>query len=164
MTHLKLYNYRWLMLSGAVILLDQLSKYWILAYFVPYRSVVITSFFNITLAFNTGAAFSILDQMGGWQHWFFIAITCAVSIGILCWLYTLPASQTWPKIALALILGGATGNMTDRIMHGHVVDFLQFHIQEYYWPIFNVADSAITVGALMLIIELIWPHKKRDVL
>ncbi|MEE9451839.1 MAG: signal peptidase II [Gammaproteobacteria bacterium] len=159
-----LHHYRWLFLTAAIVLLDQFSKYVILAQFEPYQPYQITAFFNITLAFNTGVAFSFLAQAQaqGWQQWILVIVSSGVSIGVLCWLYYLPAKEQWTAAALALILGGAIGNIIDRIIHGYVIDFLQLHIQDYYWPVFNVADSVITIGAVMLVLEFFWPVKKQD--
>ena len=141
---------RWLALSAIVIGLDQLTKSWITSGFQLGDSITITSFFNLVLAYNTGAAFSFLADAGGWQRVFFIAIAVIASI-VIVYLLLKPQNDTLMNAALALILGGAIGNVIDRVRLGHVVDFIQVHGAGYYFPAFNVADSAITVGAALLI-------------
>ena len=141
---------RWLALSAIVIGLDQLTKSWITSGFQLGDSITITSFFNLVLAYNTGAAFSFLADAGGWQRVFFIAIAAVASI-VIVYLLLKPQNDTLMNAALALILGGAIGNVIDRVRLGHVVDFIQVHGAGYYFPAFNVADSAITVGAALLI-------------
>ena len=141
---------RWLSLSAIVIGLDQLTKSWITSGFQLDDSITITSFFNLVLAYNTGAAFSFLAGAGGWQRVFFIAIAVVASI-VIVYLMRKPQNATLMNAALALILGGAIGNVIDRVRLGHVVDFIQVHGAGYYFPAFNVADSAITVGAALLI-------------
>ena len=141
---------RWLGVSGIVIALDQLTKSLVTSAFQLGDSVTITSFFNLVLAYNTGAAFSFLAGAGGWQRMFFIAIAVIASV-VIVYLLRKPQNDRLMKIALALILGGAIGNVIDRVHLGHVVDFIQVHAGGYYWPAFNVADSAITIGAALLI-------------
>jgi signal peptidase II len=110
---------------------------------------------------NTGAAFSLLAGAGGWQRWFFVGLATVVSAGITWWLRTLPArGQPWLVIGLALLLGGAVGNVIDRLLHGHVIDFLHFHWQQWYYPAFNVADIAISCGAALLILDALL-HSRR---
>lgn len=141
---------RWLALAALVLLLDQASKAWVLASFRLMESQVVTSFFNLVLVYNSGAAFSFLAGAGGWQKWFFVVLALAISL----WLVSLLRSHAQERLlptSLALILGGAIGNVIDRLRFDAVVDFLDFHLAGYHWPAFNVADSAITVGvALML--------------
>lgn len=144
----------WLWLSLIVIILDQITKILVLHY-VQYP-IAVTPFFNIILAGNTGAAFSFLAGASGWQAWLFSGIAVIISIAIIYWLYKLPPPKTWLPIALALILGGALGNVLDRIIHGFVIDFLDFHIGIYHWPTFNLADSAVVIGAIMLIIDVLF--------
>lgn len=141
---------RWLWLSALVIVLDQSSKAWISAHFVYGESVAVTGVFDLVLAHNTGAAFSFLNDAGGIQRWLFsiIAIVAAVWIVVLLRKHS---AQTLFAVALSLILGGALGNLIDRIAYGYVVDFLHFHWDEHYFPAFNVADSAITCGAFLMI-------------
>ena len=142
----------WLGVALAVILLDQLTKTLISGSFELNGSRTITSFFNLVRAHNTGAAFSFLAGAAGWQRWFFIGLGAAAALFIV-WLLKRHGGQRLFGWALALILGGAVGNVIDRVLHGHVVDFLQFHWGSAYFPSFNVADSAITIGAVLLILD-----------
>jgi signal peptidase II len=140
----------WLALSVLVLALDQASKAWMLASFRLMESLVVTPFFNLVLVFNPGAAFSFLAGAGGWQKWFFVGLALAISAWLLSLLRRHAGERLLPT-ALALILGGAVGNLIDRLRFDAVVDFFDFHLAGYHWPAFNVADSAITVGvALML--------------
>lgn len=145
--------WKWYALAILVIALDQLSKHWISAHFTYGQPRVITDFFNLTLLHNKGAAFSFLSSAGGWQRWFFAVVALAVSCALTVWMARLASSQRWLLTALALVLGGAVGNLYDRVVLGYVVDFIVVHYQQYYWPAFNIADSAICVGAGMLIID-----------
>ncbi|MCX8145334.1 MAG: signal peptidase II [Azovibrio sp.] len=142
----------WLALAAGLILVDQLSKLAILARFQLGESLPITAFFNLVLVYNTGAAFSFLAGAGGWQKWFFVALALLVSAWIISVRLTQP-EQKRQNLALSLILGGAIGNVIDRLVHGAVVDFLDFHWAGWHWPAFNVADSGITLGALLLVLE-----------
>jgi len=145
---------RWLWLSAVVILADQATKLWVVANFDLYDSRYVFEYFNLTRLHNTGAAFSFLASASGWQRWFFIFLGIGVSVFIMAWLRTLPPKgQGWLSAGLALILGGALGNVIDRAVYGHVVDFLHFHYGDAFFPAFNVADSAITAGAICLIID-----------
>lgn len=148
--------YKWLSLSLIIIVLDQVTKFYASQELVLYQAVHIIPGFNLTLMHNTGAAFSFLSQAGGWQRWFFIVIASVISIAILIWMYGLPASRRWLLAALAFVLGGALGNLWDRINLGYVVDFIEVYYKDMYWPAFNIADSAITIGAIMLVIDAIW--------
>ncbi|HEY1774198.1 MAG TPA: signal peptidase II [Gammaproteobacteria bacterium] len=144
----------WLGLSLAVVLLDQLSKRFVAAHMRVYETVHVLPVFNIALFHNTGAAFSMLAGQPGWQRWFFVVLALVVAASIVAWLWRMPASAgNWVAAGLALVTGGAVGNVWDRLVQGYVVDFLQFHWQGWYFPSFNVADSAITVGAIMLILD-----------
>ena len=143
---------KWLSLSALVIVLDQLSKAWITSHFVYGEKFYVHSVFDLVLAHNTGAAFSFLHDAGGMQRWLFSIIAIVASVWIV-WLLRRHNAQMLFALALSLILGGALGNLIDRIAHGHVVDFLSFHWNEHYFPAFNVADSAITCGAFLLIID-----------
>jgi signal peptidase II len=142
----------WLGIALAVILLDQLTKTLISGTFELNDSHTLTSFFNLVRAHNTGAAFSFLAGADGWQRWFFIGLGAVAAVFIV-WLLARHGGQRLFGWALALILGGALGNVIDRVLHGHVVDFLQFHWGGAYFPSFNVADSAITIGAVLLILD-----------
>ena len=145
-------GWRWLPLAIAVIVLDQASKAWMVHHFRIYESVHVLPVLDITLMFNTGAAFSFLSDASGWQKWLFVALALGVGAAILGWLRRLRSrSQALLCCALTLILGGALGNVIDRLRIGHVVDFISAHWgRTYYFPAFNVADSAITIGAILL--------------
>lgn len=143
---------RWLLVAVVVIVLDQLSKAAISAHFVYGESMAVTSFFNLMLAHNTGAAFSFLSDAGGIQRWIFTAIAVVASVWIV-WLLRKHQSEKLFSFALAFILGGAIGNLIDRIAYGYVVDFLDFYWGAYHFAAFNVADSAITCGAVLLILD-----------
>ncbi|MEP7062235.1 MAG: signal peptidase II [Betaproteobacteria bacterium] len=143
--------WRWLALSLVVIVADQVSKHAIVAAMQPGESRPYTSFFSLVLAFNSGAAFSFLADAQGWQRWFFVAIAMAAGV-LLVWLLRRGGSA-WFCCGVALILGGAIGNLYDRLVIGKVVDFLLFHYAQWSWPAFNVADSAITAGAFALIVD-----------
>ena len=141
---------RWLVLAVFVLILDQVSKTWMLANFRLVDRQTVTAFFNLVLVFNPGASFSFLADAGGWQKWFFVVLALAISLWLLKLLRKHAQERLLPA-ALSLILGGALGNVIDRLRFDAVVDFLDFHLAGYHWPAFNVADSAITVGvALML--------------
>jgi len=144
----------WPWLAWAVLLMgaDQITKSLILNHYQLGDSTFITSFFNIVRAHNTGAAFSFLADAGGWQRWLFTGIGVAATIFIVWQLRAHPGQKLF-SFALSSILGGAVGNVVDRLMHGYVVDFLQFHYAGWYFPSFNLADSAITVGAACLILD-----------
>ena len=139
----------WLLLSAAVIGLDQWSKAWVLARLPEFRAVpVIDGFWNWYRTYNTGAAFSFLSDAGGWQTWLFTGLAVAISGLMAWWLSRTPRGDWRTALPYALVVGGALGNVIDRLIHGHVVDFIQWHVGEHYWPAFNVADSAIVCGAV----------------
>ncbi|MBT8428576.1 MAG: lipoprotein signal peptidase [Gammaproteobacteria bacterium] len=142
-----------LWLSLLVVVLDQLSKYWMVTSFAEYEVLRVWPVFNLTLVYNTGAAFSFLSDAGGWQRWFFITIGVLVSAAMVVWLSRLDVRERLTAYGLALVVGGAIGNVIDRIVLGKVVDFLQWHWQDWYWPSFNLADSAITLGVVLLLID-----------
>ncbi|WP_442793619.1 signal peptidase II [Paraburkholderia sp. ZP32-5] len=142
----------WLGIALIVILFDQLTKIAVrkvFEYGVPHE---ITSFFNLILVYNRGAAFSFLAMAGGWQRWAFTALGVVAAL-VICYLLKRHSGQKMFCTALALILGGALGNVIDRLMYGHVVDFLDFHVGGWHWPAFNLADSAITIGAILLVLD-----------
>ncbi|HEV7802216.1 MAG TPA: signal peptidase II [Burkholderiales bacterium] len=141
---------KWLGISAAVLVLDQLTKFAVTHTFALHEMREMAPFFNLVLVYNSGAAFSLLSDAAGWQRELFIAIALGASIWI-AWLLRKYATQTLFCLALALILGGAIGNVIDRVLVGAVVDFLDFHAFGYHWPAFNVADSAISCGAALLI-------------
>ena len=140
----------WLAVSAAVIVLDLATKAWVSSVFSPGDVRTVTPFFDLVLMHNTGAAFSFLAGEGGWQRWFFTAIAVVISMGLV-YMLSKPHSDRLVPLALALVLGGALGNLYDRVTLGHVVDFLSLHAGRYAWPAFNVADSAITVGVALLV-------------
>ncbi len=144
----------WLWAAAGVIGLDQLTKWAIVRTFDLYEVARLLPVLDFTRLHNTGAAFSMLADASGWQRWFFMTLGIVVSIGITVWLRRIdPARQRLLPAGLALIMGGALGNVIDRVWHGHVIDFIHVHWQQHYFPAFNVADSAITVGAAFLIID-----------
>jgi len=146
--------WRWLGLSLAVIALDQWSKDFITRHFTEFEFVTVLPVLQITRMHNLGAAFSFLADASGWQRWFFISLAVAVSTGILLWLLQLPRrGNGLLSPGLALVLGGALGNVIDRMRLGYVVDFIHVHWQDAYFPAFNVADSAITIGAALLLLD-----------
>ena len=144
---------RLLWLSALVVLLDQASKFAVLLNFREYEVLTIWPVFNLTLVFNTGAAFSFLSDAGGWQRWFFVLVAVVISLVMVVWLRRLQPGERLTGYGLAFIIGGAVGNLIDRLWLGKVVDFLQWHWHEWYWPAFNLADSAITLGVALLLIE-----------
>ncbi len=155
---------RWLWLALLVVLFDQLSKQWIEAHFVLYQSLEILPFFRLTLVYNQGAAFSFLSDQGGWQRGFFILLALLITLFLLVWLLRMSQRERLAAIALALVIGGAVGNLIDRILFGHVIDFLHLHYHTWHWPVFNLADSAITVGVILLLYDglLLEPRRSRE--
>ena len=141
-------------LAIVVIALDQATKMWVSANLEYGQPVVINAFFNLTLLHNPGAAFSFLSDAGGWQRWFFGAIAAVVSVVLVVWIARLGGGKGREALALALILGGAVGNLYDRLVLGYVVDFLVLHYEQHAWPAFNIADSAITLGAGLLLLDM----------
>lgn len=161
----------WLAISIAVIILDQLSKQAILSSFAYGERLNLLPVFDLTLVYNYGAAWSFLSDAGGWQRWFFTAISSVVSVVLIVWIWRLARdankggpAQTLLLVALSLILGGAVGNLIDRAIYGYVVDFLLVYYQEHHFPVFNIADSAITIGAGFLILDAFysWPSSDGD--
>jgi signal peptidase II len=144
----------WLWLGVAVIVLDQWTKWLIVDRFDEFQQLVLLPVLEIMRLHNTGAAFSFLSDASGWQRWVFVGLGVAVSAGILVWLRRLPAKgQGILAAGLSLIVGGALGNVIDRVLHGHVIDFIRVHYREHYFPAFNVADSAITIGAALIVLD-----------
>ncbi len=144
---------RWWWLSALVIALDQATKLLAETLLEMHQPVPVLPSFNLMLTYNTGAAFSFLADAGGWQRWFFLGLGMAVSIGLIAWLWRLKPAEKRLALALALILGGAVGNLIDRAWLGQVIDFIQLYYDRWYWPAFNLADSAITVGAGLLVVD-----------
>ena len=145
----------WLWLAVAVFVLDIATKQLAEMLLVYAQPVEILPVLNFTLLYNPGAAFSFLADQSGWQRWFFTAIKLVVSVMLIVWIIRLPRTLRWLPAALALILGGALGNLFDRVLFGHVIDFISVHWQNAYFPAFNIADSAITIGAMMMVVDVI---------
>jgi signal peptidase II len=143
----------WLRLSAVVIVLDQLSKWLIARHFELYQTQTLLPVFDLVHAHNRGVAFSFFSDGADWPRWVFSALAVAVSAALIVWLRRLPATTRLLPAALALIIGGALGNLVDRLRQGYVIDFIQVHWQQHYFPAFNVADSAITIGAGLLLLE-----------
>jgi signal peptidase II len=157
---------KWLWLSALTVVLDQLTKYIAEAELLLHKPVAVFPGFNFTLMYNKGAAFSFLSEAGGWQRIFFVTLSTVISIFLFFWLKQITQDEkqkdnTALKIAIALILGGAIGNLIDRALTGEVVDFIQVYYSSYYFPAFNIADSAITLGAGLLILDM-FLEAKRD--
>jgi signal peptidase II len=151
----------WLWIVVLIIVLDQGTKL-LAEYFLEYRQpLALMPMFNLTLVYNTGAAFSFLSDAGGWQRWFFMLLSFTVSIVLIIWLQKLHATQKLQTISIAMILGGAIGNLIDRSIYGHVIDFIDVYYTIHHWPAFNVADSAISVGAALLIFDS-FRHQQAD--
>ncbi|SFR86366.1 signal peptidase II [Marinobacter daqiaonensis] len=145
---------KWLWLTALVIALDLGSKAMATAMLNYGEPVPVMPMFNLTMLHNKGAAFSFLADAAGWQRWFFVALAVVVSVVLVYWLRGLKRHETWIAVAIALILGGALGNVYDRVVHGYVVDFLHFYWGDWHFPAFNLADTAITIGAGMMILDM----------
>ncbi len=152
-------KWHWFVLSLLVILMDQASKYFIASALTPYQPVPLMPMLNLTLAYNSGAAFSFLSQAGQWHHWFFIGFSLTMSIVLITWILRLSSTARLQLMALSLILGGAIGNLIDRACFGSVIDFIDVYYKHHHWPVFNLADSAICIGAFLLFIDLIRTRK-----
>jgi signal peptidase II len=144
---------KWLWLSFLAVILDQATKLAVNSTMQLYQSIQVLPYFNLTYVHNTGAAFSFLSQAGGWQRWFFAGLAIAISIVITFWLARLQKHEVLLAAALSLILGGAVGNLIDRLAYGYVIDFLDVYYRDWHWPAFNIADSAITVGVALMLAE-----------
>ena len=144
---------KWLWLSVLALILDQGSKLAVDGTMQLYESIPVLPYFNLTYVHNTGAAFSFLSQAGGWQRWFFAGLAITISIAITIWLAKLQKHEALLAGALALVLGGAVGNLIDRLAYGYVIDFLDVYYRDWHWPAFNIADSAITLGVALMLAE-----------
>jgi len=152
----------WLWLAAGVVALDQATKWVVVRNFGLYEVATLLPVLDLTRLHNTGAAFSMLADASGWQRWFFMTLGLGVSGAITLWLRRIdPARQTLLPAGLSLVMGGALGNVVDRVWHGHVIDFIHVHWQQNYFPAFNVADSAITVGAAFLVIDSLLDGRRR---
>jgi signal peptidase II len=143
----------WYALAALVVVVDQFTKGLASGELAYGRPVEVFSWFNLTLQHNTGAAFSFLSNAGGWQRYFFSTVAIVISAGLVVWLYMMPRAQRLLALSLALILGGALGNLWDRLAQGYVVDFISVHYGAHFFPAFNIADSAITVGAILMLLD-----------
>lgn len=146
-------GFAWLLVSCLVIVLDLWTKHVATQQLVLYRPLELTSWLNMTLAHNYGAAFSFLSDAGGWQRWLFTVLAVVVTGVLVVWLLRLSKPEKLTAAALALIIGGAIGNLSDRIRHGYVVDFIDVYYRDWHWPAFNLADSAITCGVILLLLD-----------
>jgi signal peptidase II len=153
---------KWLWLSLLAVILDQASKLAIAGSMQLYQSIAIMPYFNLTYVHNTGAAFSFLSEAGGWQRWFFAGLALVISVVIAVWLSRLKPHETLLAVALSLVLGGAIGNLIDRLAYGYVIDFLDVYYQTWHWPAFNIADSAITLGVILMLVESFGLGKPED--
>ncbi len=149
----------WLWLSLAVVVLDQATKFLVTRFLELYERVEVLPVLDFTLLHNTGAAFSLLADASGWQRNFFVGLGILVSLALIVWLWRLPRGERLLPISLALIVGGAIGNVIDRLVHGYVVDFIHAHWGGAYFPAFNIADSAITIGAVLLLLDAFREHR-----
>lgn len=155
-------QFRWLWLSLFVIIIDQYTKGLVTQNLILHQPFPVLPVLNFTLFHNTGAAFSFLGKASGWQQWVFAGIAIVISGAILKWLYKLPREQNWNACAFALILGGALGNLYDRISYGYVIDFFDFYIKSWHFAVFNVADSAICLGVAMWILSAITESRQQS--
>jgi len=144
---------KYLWLTAVVLVLDQASKVLMVSWLSLYETVAIIPYFNLTMAHNTGAAFSFLADAGGWQKWFFIILASIISLILVIWLKKLSPQNKLEALSISMILGGAIGNVVDRFVYGYVIDFLDVYYGAYHWPAFNVADSAICIGAILLVVD-----------
>jgi signal peptidase II len=161
-TGLQVSRLKWLWLAVLTIILDFATKQ-MAEHFLHYaQPVYVLPVFDLTLLYNKGAAFSFLANESGWQRWFFTLIAISVSSVLCVWLMKLKENEKWLAAALSLVIGGALGNLYDRLAYGHVVDFIHVHWGPSYFPAFNIADSAISIGAAMLLIDSFFLQKKQD--
>ena len=151
----------WFAVAALVVLVDQWTKALALTHLEYARPVALLPMLNLTLQYNEGAAFSFLSDAGGWQRWFFSAVALLASVVIAVWLARLNREDKLLAASLSLILGGAIGNLWDRLQFGYVVDFISVHYQNWYFPTFNAADSAVTIGAVLMILDAILQSRKQ---
>ena len=151
---------KWFVLVLLLVVIDQLTKLLVYGYLKPHETFEITSFLNITHVHNYGAAFSFLANEDGWQQYFLVTISSVASLAIVIWMVKTSQTQVFKLAALGLILSGAIGNLIDRAVLGFVIDFIDLHYQDFYWPVFNVADIAITLGVILLILVDLYNEKK----
>lgn len=151
----------WLWLSGFIILLDQLVKYLVIRHLIIGKPIVIVPFFNLSLNYNTGAAFSFLGEGSGWQVYFLAAISLAVALALTFWLGRVKRSDVFMGLGISLIIGGAIGNFIDRVRLNYVIDYFDFHVKSWHFATFNIADSAICIGAFFIIIKILVPSPNK---
>ena len=144
---------RWLWLAVVVLIIDLGSKQWVMQHFMLHETVSVMPFINFFYAQNYGAAFSFLADKGGWQRWLFALIALVIALALLFMMYRSDYRQRMINCAYALIIGGALGNLSDRLVHGVVIDFIDFYVNDWHWPTFNVADSAICIGAILIVLD-----------
>lgn len=152
-------KWHWFALSIFIIVCDQASKYWAGVALTPYKPLPIIPMLNFTLAFNTGAAFSFLNGAGGWHRWFFAGFSLIMSIVLIIWLSRTPSEDRLLSAGISLILGGAIGNLIDRAFYGYVVDFIDVYYQHHHFATFNIADSAICIGAALFVLDILINRK-----
>ncbi|MFY0666278.1 MAG: lipoprotein signal peptidase [Natronospirillum sp.] len=160
--HLQAKQAVWLLIAVAIVVLDQWTKYLVSSALVYGQRINVLPFLDLTYVHNPGAAFSFLADAGGWQIVFFTAIAALMSIVLMVWTLVLPRTAKWMPVTLTLIMGGAIGNAIDRVRFGYVEDFILAYWQNWYFPAFNVADAAISVGAVMLLVDAFWLEKRRS--
>ena len=153
---------KWLWVSGAVLLADQCTKLLADAMLTLYQPVAVMPYLAMRKAYNSGAAFSFLADESGWQRWFFIVLALIVITVLVVWLRRLPVAEVRARLALALILGGAAGNVIDRMVYGYVIDFIDVYYESWHWPAFNIADAAIFVGACLLLLDAFQGDKEKS--
>lgn len=156
MSHLLGAQRWWLPLAVLVVVIDQATKLAAERWLEAWHPLPVLPFLNLTLSYNPGAAFSLLGSASGWQRWLFVAAAVMISVVLVIWLRRLPPGERWLATGLALLLGGAIGNLIDRLVHGHVIDFIHVYYAQWHYPIFNVADSAITIAVVMIVIHTLW--------
>jgi len=153
---------RWLWLSLIVVVLDQISKQLVENSLLVFETIPLLPFLNLTLVYNEGAAFSFLSDQGGWQRWLFVVLAATVTLVLIFWLQRLQRTDRWLALALSLIIGGAVGNLLDRLIFGHVIDFIDLYYNQWHWPAFNIADSAISVGVVLILIDAFFGHREES--
>lgn len=156
-------KWHWFALSIFVVVADQASKYWAEISLTPYKPMSVLPMLNFTLAFNSGAAFSFLNGAGDWHRWFFAGFSLLMSAVLIIWLQRLPKQACLLAAGISLILGGAVGNLVDRVFYGYVIDFIDFYYQHHHFATFNIADSAICVGAGFFVLDVLLNRKQENV-
>lgn len=153
---------KFLWLTLVLIVIDQLTKQWVIRVFDLYESIEIMPYLNFTYVRNFGAAFSFLSEQGGWQRWLFTLLAITISVVLVIWLRRNPVHLWRQNLAFSLILAGAIGNVIDRLIYGYVIDFIDVYVNQWHWPAFNVADSAITIGAILMLVEAVFEPRRES--